>query len=91
MARGQDTYKHRSSTTLTMLRMPRWFNLGVGAAASEPSPRNNVPSSFFTLPKGQSMSQAGEKCARTRIRWVGGSNIQLGGFSDSKRSHSDCR
>lgn len=53
------THRHRSSTTLTMLRMPRWFSFGVGTAASEPSPKKSVPSSFFTLAGGQCASRWG--------------------------------
>lgn len=43
-------YRHRSSTTLIMFRRPRWCNFGMGAAASDPSPKNSVPSSLLTLP-----------------------------------------
>ena len=43
----ETTHKHFSSTTLMMERMPFWFNLGVGTAAREPSPRNRVESSHF--------------------------------------------
>lgn len=35
--------------TLMTGLMPRWFSLGVGAAASDPSPRKRVVSSFLTL------------------------------------------
>lgn len=45
----KETYKHRSSTTLMTDRMPRWLSFGVGAPASEPSPRKTELSSDFTL------------------------------------------
>lgn len=41
------TYKHFSSTTLMTGLSPFCANFGVDAAAKEPSPRNNGPSSHF--------------------------------------------
>lgn len=43
------TYKHLSSTTLMTDRRPFEASFGVGAAASEPSPKKTVPSSHFVL------------------------------------------
>lgn len=59
---------------------PRWFSLGVGAAASDPSPRKSVLSSVRTLDACQlACGVSGEK-----------RNGQLGSLSDRKGSHSDC-
>jgi hypothetical protein len=41
------TYRHFSSRTLITGRIPLELSLGVGAAASEPSPRNNAWSSHL--------------------------------------------
>jgi len=43
------TYKHLSSTTLITDRNPFCDNFGVGALASDPSPKNRGPSSHFVI------------------------------------------
>jgi hypothetical protein len=43
------THRHRSSITLTMERIPFWLSFGVGAPASDPSPRKSGPSSDLEI------------------------------------------
>jgi hypothetical protein len=54
-------YKHLSSTTLMIERKPFWESFGVGAAASEPSPKKRVPSSIFA-------SEAASRIVKGRTR-----------------------
>lgn len=51
----QNSYRHFSSTTLMTDRMPFCEGFGVGAAASDPSPRKSGPSSHL------------ESCAASRM------------------------
>jgi len=73
------THKHLSSTTLMMGRSPFLLSFGVGAAASEPSPKNIVESSDFVnwaasrIVKGRTrtvteMDEAPSEMAITRCR-----------------------
>lgn len=63
--------------------MPRWLSFGVGAPASDPSPRKRVPSSVLDLLRVSWMGQ-------DQGGWIS-EDIQLRRLSDGKGSHANWR
>lgn len=75
------TYKQRSSITLMTFRMPLVLSFGAGAAAKEPSPRNNVLSSVLCL------RLVSKHVAQ--ILWLALLNVHLSCLSNRERAYSN--